>query len=143
MSSSSVPTNTRLPLVLGPSSIDLDDFTPIVADSAHDRSAFVRAVAPERGESLGRYVVLGKLGEMVQPGDAFDLVGKSLTFAVVSALVACHEGLCGPGTDRRAVADATFRAICTGLLVMLVINACWFTVEYLSGPAFGPSLALR
>ena len=41
------------------------------------------------------------------------------------------------------VADGTFRAICVALLAMLVINACWFTVEYLSGPPFGPSLALR
>ncbi len=60
----------------------------------------------------------------------------------MSALFACHEGL-RPGDDPREVPHAVFRAICLALLVMMVVNGCWFTLEYLSGAPFGPSLAPR
>lgn len=92
------------------------------------------------GVSAG--IFMGKLAEMIQPGDAAGLVGKAMLFATVAALIACHEGLRG-GNDRRDATDAAYRAICVALTAMLVINACWFTLEYLSGPPFGPSLAPR
>lgn len=90
--------------------------------------------------SVAPGIFLGKLAEMVHPNDAVGLMAKSALFGVVSALVACHEGLRGD-SDPRAVAPAVFRSVCIALTAMLVVNACWFTVEYLSGPAFGPPLA--
>jgi phospholipid/cholesterol/gamma-HCH transport system permease protein len=85
-------------------------------------------------------IYLGKILEMLRPIDVSGLVVKGAAFALVAAVLACHEGL-GTRRDPQAIRSAVFRATCLAMLGILAINSCWFTVAYLSGDPFGPAIA--
>jgi phospholipid/cholesterol/gamma-HCH transport system permease protein len=85
-------------------------------------------------------IFYSKFIEMVWPRDAVGLVVKSAAFAAVAALFACHEGLRRRDDDGRAWANAPFRAACLAAVLILVLNNTWFTLAYLAGPAFGPTV---
>jgi phospholipid/cholesterol/gamma-HCH transport system permease protein len=85
-------------------------------------------------------IFLGKILEMLRPIDVAGLVVKGSAFTLLSAVLACHEGL-KPGRDAAAIRVAVFRATGLGMTGTLAINSCWFTVAYLSGDPFGPAVA--
>jgi phospholipid/cholesterol/gamma-HCH transport system permease protein len=81
--------------------------------------------------------------EMLWFRDVTGLVIKGLLYGLLPALFACHEGLRGrgaPQTNPDVVATAVFRAVCLGMVAILVINSGWFLLFYHAGPAFGPTL---
>jgi phospholipid/cholesterol/gamma-HCH transport system permease protein len=103
------------------------------------------------GIGVGAIVAQAKLGvpfaifyskfvEMVWPRDMLGLVLKGAGFAVIAALFACHEGLRRRPNETGAWSSAPFRAACFSVLLILVLNNTWFTLAYLAGPAFGPTV---
>lgn len=88
-------------------------------------------------------IFVNKCLEMIEPGDLFGLVVKSIVFGLISSLLACHEGLRGGNSDSDPVRVTTagLRAVLLALVAILVVNDCWFVLEYLSGRPFGPTLA--
>ncbi|WP_435017488.1 MlaE family ABC transporter permease [Tundrisphaera sp. TA3] len=74
--------------------------------------------------------------EMLWIRDVFGLVGKGAVFALVSAWIACHEGL----HDHGPIATSVCRAACLAALGVLVLNGGSFLLLYHAGPAFGPTV---
>ncbi len=81
--------------------------------------------------------------DMLWVRDVIGLVLKGSGFAAMGALFACHEGLLG-ATDSKCDLDtisrAAFRSIVCSTLLILLFNAVWFMLVYVSGPPFGPTL---
>jgi phospholipid/cholesterol/gamma-HCH transport system permease protein len=103
------------------------------------------------GIGVGAIVAHAKLGvppiifyskfvEMVWARDMVGLVLKGTVFAVVAALFACHEGLRRGPAETGPWSNGPFRAACLSALLILVLNNTWFTLAYLAGPAFGPTV---
>jgi ABC-type transporter Mla maintaining outer membrane lipid asymmetry permease subunit MlaE len=80
---------------------------------------------------------------MIEPGDVFGLVVKATAFGLMSSLLACHEGLRGGDNhdDTARVPAAACRAVLLSIVAILMVNDCWFVLNYLSGSPFGPTLA--
>ncbi|MBX6313757.1 MAG: ABC transporter permease [Isosphaeraceae bacterium] len=84
-------------------------------------------------------IFLAKFFEMIWLRDAVGLVVKGAAFGLVAALFACFEGL-GGSQEPRALTMAAFRAACGAAVAILIINNTWFTLVYLAGPPFGPTV---
>ena len=85
-------------------------------------------------------IFYSKFVEMVWVRDMVGLVVKGAGFALVAALFACHEGLRPRRDESQAWSSAPFRAACFSAVLILVLNNSWFTLAYLAGPAFGPTV---
>jgi phospholipid/cholesterol/gamma-HCH transport system permease protein len=86
-------------------------------------------------------VFFGSFLERLWIRDVVGLVAKGAAFGTVAALFACFEGLRTPAvTDPDAVAVASCRAACLSAVTILLINAFWFKIVYLSGTPFGPTV---
>jgi phospholipid/cholesterol/gamma-HCH transport system permease protein len=85
-------------------------------------------------------IFFAKFLEMLWVRDVVGLLVKGCVFALVSGLFACHEGLRRPVNSVGSTTNATFRAVCLSSLMILVLNNTWFTLAYLAGPAFGPTV---
>jgi phospholipid/cholesterol/gamma-HCH transport system permease protein len=81
---------------------------------------------------------LNTFAQMVRPIDGVGLGVKGAAFAALGALFACHEGLRRADED---VARSAGRAMCLSAAAILLLNSVWFSLVYLSGHPFGPSLA--
>jgi phospholipid/cholesterol/gamma-HCH transport system permease protein len=85
-------------------------------------------------------IYLGKIAEMIMPVDALGLVVKGAIFAFVAALLGCYEGL-RDTHEESSLRAAVFRATCFAMIGVLAVNSSWFSIAYLSGSPFGPTLA--
>ncbi|CAN5866047.1 hypothetical protein BH23PLA1_BH23PLA1_26130 [soil metagenome] len=98
-------------------------------------------------------IFFGKFLEMLWLRDALGLTVKPALFGGVTALIVCHEGLrlrpdVGVLADADANAEASTcslpvaggRAVCLSTFAILVLNLSWFTLVYLAGPPFGPTV---
>jgi len=79
--------------------------------------------------------------DMLWTRDIIGLFVKGAAFGLVSALLACQEGLRGraDATLPEVAADAC-RAACLSTTAILVLNSAWFMVFYHAASAFGPTL---
>jgi phospholipid/cholesterol/gamma-HCH transport system permease protein len=84
-------------------------------------------------------IFFAKLFEMLWLRDAVGLLVKGVAFGLAAALIVCHEGLRGP-RDPRAVPTAAARAAGVAAAVILLLNSTWYTLMYMAGPAFGPTI---
>jgi phospholipid/cholesterol/gamma-HCH transport system permease protein len=80
-----------------------------------------------------------KFYEMLWVRDVVGVVLKGAAFLGIGALVACFEGLRSRTDDTDPVL-APFRAACVSALLILLVNNTWFTLVYLAGPPFGPTV---
>jgi phospholipid/cholesterol/gamma-HCH transport system permease protein len=79
--------------------------------------------------------------EMLWTLDVIGVFVKGVTFTLVAALFACHEGLRLPrDADFSETAAAAYRAACLGAVGILVLNSAWFILFYHARTAFGPTL---
>jgi phospholipid/cholesterol/gamma-HCH transport system permease protein len=87
-------------------------------------------------------IFFGLMRQMLQAPDALGVVVKGMAYPAVSSLIACHEGLRAAERRRLGLGGAppAFRAMMLSVLAILSINLFWFTMAYLAGNPFGPSV---
>jgi phospholipid/cholesterol/gamma-HCH transport system permease protein len=107
------------------------------------------------GLAMGMLVALSKLA--VSPGlfankllaivEARDVAGlliKAALFGAAGALFALREGLReGASREPAAVSRDAWRAVLLATLAVMLINNAWFSLNYLAGSPYGPTLAVR
>ncbi|WP_240911549.1 ABC transporter permease [Paludisphaera soli] len=77
--------------------------------------------------------------------DVVGVIVKGMTFGLVTAVLACAEGLADggsrPGADEAAaLTTSVVRAACLAMAAILLINMTWFLFVYHAVPIYGPSL---
>lgn len=92
------------------------------------------------GVSSGMY--FGLFFDMLRVSDVMGVVVTGSSYAALSALIACHEGVRLAG--RPGALDAAggglrpiARAAILSAVAMLLVDAAWFTLTYISGSPFG------
>jgi phospholipid/cholesterol/gamma-HCH transport system permease protein len=78
--------------------------------------------------------------EMLWVRDVVGAVLKGLAFPMAGAVCACFEGLRSDDTDMRSLQLASVRATLLAMFAILTLNNAWFTLAYLAGPPFGPTV---
>jgi len=83
----------------------------------------------------------GLLRDMVWLRDGLGIVVKGASFGALAGLIACAEGL---AERRRAdsIDAAMARSAAVAMAGILLGNMAWFSVAYLAGPPFGPTVLM-
>jgi hypothetical protein len=110
---------------------------------------FVGGVISRRMLGLTPGTYFGFFFEMLQVPDVLSVLVTGSGFAAASALFACREALRsaptvpidGPLPLATFCPESIVRSVLYASLVMLLINATWFTLAYNAGAPFGPRLA--
>ncbi|GIW88079.1 MAG: hypothetical protein KatS3mg108_2403 [Isosphaeraceae bacterium] len=94
------------------------------------------------GVSSGIY--FGLFFDMLRVSDVVGIFVTGAAYPALAALIACHEALrlastTTPGQPRpaRDSLRPIARIVLLSALAMLVVDAAWFTLTYISGPPFG------
>lgn len=86
---------------------------------------------------------VNKLLSIIELRDLAGLLAKSLLFGVAAALFACREGLREGSSEPAAVTRDAWRAVFRSTLAVMLINNIWFSLNYLAGSPYGPTITVR
>ncbi len=93
--------------------------------------------------SVSPGLFVNKLLSIIELRDVAGLLAKSMLFAVVGALFACREGLREGSHEPAAISRDAWRAVFRSVLAVMLINNVWFSLNYLAGSPYGPTITVR